>query len=150
MIDDVYRNSFKEVYFILQNTEKELVDKIPLKFIDFIKSNMNSNYIPNIKTDIPIDSQNILNETEAILSLIYRSYWATEEEKKEFALKDKKEFIAKETLKKENYKGKDIYKVFEEKENLNNVILTDNLIVAEKESFFKKLFKKLFGFIKNK
>lgn len=150
MIDDVYRNSFKEVYFILQNTEKELVDKIPLKFIDFIKSNMNSNYIPNIETDIPIDSQNILKETEAILSLIYRSYWATEEEKKEFALKDKKEFIDKETLKKENYKGKDIYKVFEEKENLNNVILTDNLIVAEKESFFKKLFKKLFGFIKNK
>ena len=150
MIDDVYRNSFKEVYFILQNTEKELVDKIPLKFIDFIKSNMNSNYIPNIKTDIPIDSQNILKETEAILSLIYRSYWATEEEKKEFALKDKKEFIDKETLKKENYKGKDIYKVFEEKENLNNVILTDNLIVAEKESFFKKLFKKLFGFIKSK
>ena len=150
MIDDTYKNSFMEVYVILQNTDKELVDKIPLKFIDFIKSNMNSNYIPNIKTDIPIDNQNILKETEAILSLIYRSYWATEEEKKDFAIKDKKEFIDKETLKKENYKGKDIYKVFEKKENLNNVILTDNLIVVEKESFFKKLFKKLFGFIKNK
>lgn len=150
MIDNIYKNSFKEVYVILQNTDKELVDKIPLKFIDFIKSNMNSDYITNIKTDVPIDNQKLLKETEAILSLIYRSYWATEQEKAEFAINDKNDFIRRENLKKENYKGKDIYKMFEEKENLNNVILADNLVVLKRENFFKKLFKKFFYFIRAK
>ena len=65
MVNDVYTNSFTEVYYILQNTEKELVDKIPLKFMSFLKNNMNSNYITHIKTDVPIDQQNILEETEA-------------------------------------------------------------------------------------
>ncbi len=150
MIDDIYKNSFKEVYVILQNTDKELVDMIPLKFIDFIKSNMNSDYITNIKTDVPIDNQKLLKETEAVLSLIYRSYWATEQEKAEFAINDKNDFIHRENLKKENYKGKDIYKMFEEKENLNNVILADNLVVLKKENFLKKLFKKIFYFIRVK
>lgn len=150
MIDDTYKNSFMEVYVILQNTDKELVDKIPLNFINFIKNNMNSNYKTNIRLDVPIDNQKLLKETEAILSLIYRSYWATKDEKIEIALNDKTAFINKEISKKENYKGKDVYKIFEEKENLNNIILTDNLIVLEKENFFKRIFKKLFHFIKNK
>lgn len=150
MIDDIYKNSFKEVYVILQNTDKQLVDMIPLKFIDFIKSNMNSDYITNIKTDVPIDNQKLLKETEAVLSLIYRSYWATEQEKAEFAINDKNDFIHRENLKKENYKGKDVYKMFEEKENLNNVILADNLVVLKKENFLKKLFKKIFYFIRVK
>lgn len=150
MIDDIYKNSFKEVYVILQNTDKELVDMIPLKFIDFIKSNMNSDYITNIKTDVTIDDQKLLKETEAVLSLIYRSYWATEQEKAEFAINDKNDFIHRENLKKENYKGKDVYKMFEEKENLNNVILADNLVVLKKENFLKKLFKKIFYFIRVK
>ena len=35
MIDEIYRNSFKEVYDILQNTENELVVKIQTKFMNF-------------------------------------------------------------------------------------------------------------------
>ena len=48
MIDNVYKNSFKEVYDILQNTDEELVHKIPKNFMDFIKNNMNTNYKTNI------------------------------------------------------------------------------------------------------
>ena len=70
MIDDIYRNSFKEVYDILQNTEDELIKKIPNTFIDFIKENMNVDYKTNIREDIEIDKQKLLKETEAILSLV--------------------------------------------------------------------------------
>ena len=44
MLDEIYRNSFKEVYYILQNSETELLQKVPTKFLDFLKSNMNSEY----------------------------------------------------------------------------------------------------------
>ena len=73
MIDDVYKNAFKEVYEILQNTDEELIKKVPEKFIDFLKNNMNNEYKTNINARIPINKQSILSESEEILSLIFRS-----------------------------------------------------------------------------
>lgn len=75
MKDEIYGNALKEVYDILQNTEEELVSKIPQKFLNFVKENMNKDYRSNIDLNIGIDKQNLLPETEAILSLIYKSYW---------------------------------------------------------------------------
>lgn len=148
MIDNIYKDSFKEVYDILQNTDEELVMKIPITFINFIKNNMNENYKTNINPNARIDSQNLSKETEAILSLIFRSYWATDEEKREFAIKDKQDLINSENAKKKNYKGKDIYELFEKKENLNNIILNNDLVVLEKENFIKRFFNKILNIFK--
>lgn len=110
MIDEVYRNSFKEVYDVLENTDVELVNKIPNKFLNFIKENMNINYITHINPNVEISKQPLLKETEAILSLIYRSYWITDGEKQEFSERDKEQLIQKEEQKKAKYK--DISSIF--------------------------------------
>lgn len=110
MIDEVYRNSFKEVYDVLENTDVELVNKIPNKFLNFIKENMNVNYITHINPNVEISKQPLLKETEAILSLIYRSYWITDVEKQEFSERDKEQLIQKEEQKKAKYK--DISSIF--------------------------------------
>ena len=143
MIDEIYKNSFKEVYDILENTEDELVSKIPAKFMNFLKENMNPNYKTNINKDEELDKQHLLKETEAILSLIYRSYWATEEEKKEFSQKDKQELIEKEEKRKEQYPVNDIYEVFAKRKNINNITVDNNLMVIKKESFIKRIFNKI-------
>ena len=143
MIDNVYRNAFKEVNEILKNTDKELVDKIPQKFMNFIKDNMNENYETNIRNDVDIDKQKLLNETEAILSLIYRSYWATDEEKREFTKKDENELT-------KNNQEENIYNLFEEKKNINKVTVDENLKVIKKESLFKSFINKLKHFLKIK
>lgn len=98
MLDEIYRNSFKEVYDILKNTESDLTAKLPNKFINFLKENMNVNYKTNINPNEDIDKQHLIKETEAILSLIYRSYWTTDEEKKEFIIMDKHELAEKEKI----------------------------------------------------
>lgn len=143
MIDEIYKNSFKEVYDILENTEDELVSKIPTKFMNFLKENMNPNYKTNINKDEELDKQHLLKETEAILSLIYRSYWATEEDKKEFSQKDKQELIEKEEKRKEQYPVNDIYEVFAKRKNINNITVDNNLMVIKKESFIKRIFNKI-------
>ncbi len=148
MIDEIYRNSFKEVYDILENTEEELITKIPTKFMNFLKKNMNVNYKTNINPDEEIDKQYLLKETEAILSLIYRSYWATDEEKQEISRKDQQEYIKKEEKKKEQYEGKDIYQIFEERKNLNQITLDNNLMVIRKENFIKRIFNKILNIFK--
>ena len=110
MIDEVYRNSLKEVYDVLENTDVELVNKIPNKFLNFIKENMNVNYITHINPNVEISKQPLLKETEAILSLIYRSYWLTDGEKQEFSERDKEQLIQKEEQRKAKYK--DISSIF--------------------------------------
>lgn len=150
MINEVYRNSFKEVYEILKSTENELLAKIPTKFINFIKNNMNENYKTNIQQDVDIDKQPLSKETEAILSLIYRSYWATDEEKQELAIKDRQDIIEIEKKKKEQYQGKDIYEIFEERKNINKITIDNNLMVIKKENFLKKFFNKILSILKNK
>ena len=142
MIDEAYRNSFKEVYDILQNTEDELISKIPVKFISFIKDNMNCDYKTNIQQNVNIDKQPLLKETEAVLSLIYRSYWATEEEKQEFAIKDQQEFYEKQK------QGKSIEQIFIERKKINNITIDNNLMIVKKESFIKRFFSKVLSIFK--
>ncbi len=146
MIDNEYRNAFKEVFDILENTEEELRNKVPIKFIQFLESNMNKQYETNIQVDIEIDKQVLLKETEAILSLIYRSYWATEVEKLEFIKKDKQELIENEQKQKQQYK--DINEIFEQRRNINKIALDNNLMIISKESFIKKILKKIISFFR--
>lgn len=130
MIDDIiFKNSLKEVYDILKNTENDLVIKIPSSFINFIKENMNKDYVTNIQTNITINQQPLLKETEAILSLIYQTYWADSTEKKDF------------NLIKEDYPKEDIYKLFEKRKNENISYEATSLIPIKKENFIIKFFK---------
>lgn len=146
MIDNSYRNSFKEVCEILQNTDDELVKKVPQKFVDFLKNNMNKDYQTNIDNTIDIDKQDLLPETADILSLIYRSYWATDEEKLEFSNRDKQELAKIEENKKSQYK--DIDEIFSKKKNLNNVTLDNSLMVVKKENFITKFLNKILKIFK--
>lgn len=132
MIDDiVFKNSLKEVYDILKNTENDLVIKIPSSFINFIKENMNKDYVTNIQSNVNINQQPLLKETEAILSLIYQTYWADPSEKKDF------------NLIKEDYPKEDIYKIFEKRKKANISYEATSLIPIKKENFIIKFFKNI-------
>lgn len=85
------RIALAEVDDILTYTELELVNRIPKSMRDFISQNKQKEYQSNICVERPICEQKLLKETEAILSLIFRDYWATDEEKKQLAEKDKLE-----------------------------------------------------------
>lgn len=143
MKEEVYRNAFKEVHEILKNTDEELVEKIPKKFLTFIEENMNNEYECNIQSDVDIDKQNLLKETEAILALIYRNYWATEEEKQEFELKDQAEKEAKEKAYDER-----IQRIFEERKFVSKEPENKELIVKPKENFIKRIINKIKSILK--
>lgn len=150
MKDDIYSNALKEVYDILQNTDEELVKKIPEKFIQFIKDNMNTEYKSKIQKTETLDNQKIEEETQNILALIYRSYWATEEEKIEFAYKDQEENKIEEDKKREKYSENDIYKIFEKRKQKIQKTQTKEILVTKKQNFINKIFNKLKNIIKNK
>lgn len=78
----IYRNAcaYKEIYEILKIFPDELVSKIPKSKIDFFYNNMDKSYDYYVSKD-SFDWKNMLEETVAILIILYRDYWATPEQK---------------------------------------------------------------------
>lgn len=150
MVDILYQNALAEVEAILQNTEEELVTKIPNKIRQFIKENRNQEYTAQIVKDKPLNEQDILPETQALLALIYRSYWATEEEKKEFAKRDSVELEREEKAKQSLYsnnifnKPKETTKAREKQKEITDIVL------VQKEKWYQKAWKKLYELFKRK
>lgn len=141
MIDNTYRNTFKETLVIIENSDESILSKIPKSFLNFLKSNMNYNYNYKIDNNLSLDCQKTLPETKAILSLIFRNYLATSEEKFELDKKDN------EYVEKMNYKNID--EIFKNHNNIDKVIINNNLMVIPKENFFKKILKKIKSIFKN-
>lgn len=135
MVELRYRNAFKEVDEILKYTDINLVNKIPKKFIDFLRANMNNEYEFNVQEGLYLNKQNLSEEANNILALIYRDYWATEEEKEEFRKKDEEERKLNEEKLEHIFDRKDNEQIEEKKNN--------QLIKIEHESFIKRLFSKI-------
>lgn len=135
MVELRYRNAFKEVDEILKYTDIDLVNKIPKKFIYFLRENMNNNYEFNVQEGLHLNKQKLSEEANNILALIYRDYWATEEEKEEFRKKDEEERKLNEEKLEHIFDRKDNEQIEEKKNN--------QLIKIEHESFIKRLFLKL-------
>jgi hypothetical protein len=135
MLELRYRNAFKEVDEILRYTDIDLVNKIPKKFIDFLRANMNNDYEFNVQEGLRLNKQKLSEEANNILALIYRDYWSTEEEKEEFRKKDEEERKLNEEKLKHIFDRKDNDPIEEKKNN--------KLIKIEHESFIKRLFSRL-------
>ena len=74
MLELKYRNAFKEVDEILKYTDIDLVNKIPKKFINFLRENMNNDYEFYVQEGLGLNEQNISEEASNIFALIYRDY----------------------------------------------------------------------------
>ncbi len=139
---DNVRCAYKEIYEILKIFPKELVDRIPKYKLDYIKQNMDESYEYNI-TKETFDGKTMLDETAAILAILFRDYWATEKQKNKIINyhNTQREKIANEI--KEKYDPENVFKqrrieqekIDEKKENLS--------VVEYKENIFKKLFNKI-------
>ncbi len=136
------RCAYKEIYEILKIFPKELVDRIPKYKLDYIKQNMDESYEYNI-TKETFDGKTMLDETAAILAILFRDYWATEKQKNKIINyhNTQREKIVNEI--KEKYDPENVFKqrrieqekIDEKKENLS--------VVEYKENIFKKLFNKI-------
>lgn len=138
MTNLAYSEAAREVLEILEHTEAEAVDKIPLSFINYLKDNSSKTYNPNFDFNEPISKLNLKPKTEAILGLIYLKYWATEEEKLDFKKKLKNNEIKynKEFMKQSG--SSDIFK-----KNSTHHQESAELIVVEDINFIQKLVKKI-------
>lgn len=83
-----YGKAFKEVYMILKSIDDDVRKKIPIEFLTFIEENMDINYFFLLDQTIPLEEQTFMDETLGIISLIWRDYLCSDEEKKQMQMRD--------------------------------------------------------------
>lgn len=145
-----YRKSLYEVYVVLEHTNEKIKNRIPKKFIEFIKENMDKRHEFYLKENIGLEKQDLMLETKQILALIYRDYICSKEERKKLILQEKEKQNKKEEENEEKYninfkKNADNKKdsIKEIKENQEN-----SLIKIAKEKWYKRLINKILKILK--
>ena len=98
---------------------------------------MDNSYDYKIDNNKPIQEQDMMEETKAILSNIFRDYFANDYQKQRILAKEKSDLQKIEQIKKEKY---DPYKILE-KRNKNKVEIKE--LVVYKYSYLKELIKKI-------
>ena len=86
-MNNSYSKALTEVNSILEYSSQDVIAKIPFKFREFILNNMDKNYIFNVQLGKSLEEQNLKKETKYILSLIYRDFLTTKEQR-EFLIKN--------------------------------------------------------------
>ena len=131
-----YRQALFEIYKILENTDEEIINKIPEKFIKFVKENMDTNYKFELKKGKELVKQNLKDETKQIIALIYKKYLCDEEKVINNYVIDfnKHKKLKEETIQKD----KDVKNI------------ETSLLEIKEEKWYKKLINKILKFLKIK
>lgn len=142
-MDIVYREAFAEVLKVLNYADKNLTNKIPNRFIDFLEENKDPNYI--VKIDFTNDNweNTIKEETQAILALIYRDYIVSPEKRKELIAEETNVQQRIENKLREKYNPDNIFSKSKQEEIIEDAIVNNKVaMMKHKESIFKKIFNK--------
>lgn len=143
MVSAEYIEAATEVLAILDNTEIEEVNKIPKKFIKFLKDNCSKTYKPNLDYTKPMNELNLKSKTRALLGLIYIKYWANEDEKKKF---NKKIRVNEEKYQEELRKKYSTDNLFKNKEKIIKQEITQEetqILVVKNKTFIQKIVEKI-------
>lgn len=152
--------AYAETLEVLENMEEEYVQKIPKKFIDFLKENSSNDYKKHITIDKSLKSQNLQQTTLNLLALINLKYWVESEEHKQELLKKYKDNEKKEIERlSKHFDSNSIFEKnnkenIQEKIDINKISLEGNEgTKLNKENLpveKKSIFKKFIDYIKSK
>ena len=141
MIKNNYANAYKEVLVVLEQLVEEDYNRIPQKYINFLRENCNNNYDFQYDSTKTFEEQNLSNYTKYILFGLFEKYGTTDLQKEIIKNFRKGYYNQVELEKREKYNPDDIFKNANKVQNTvaetseNN---TNTALVEYKESFFTK------------
>ena len=151
-----YHKAFKEVYILINDLSPDLYLRIPKNFIEIIKSNMDEDY------DITLEELNTngyMEETETLMSLIFRDFICSDELNEKLIEYDKGQ-IKQEIERYNNIFGNEDENDNKETENVKQTGETEDrnkeekietsLVVVKEENIFVKILNKIKSLFKRK
>lgn len=147
-----YHKAFKEVYLLINDLSSELYVRIPKNFIKIIQENMDESYDISIEE---LNTQGMMEETETMMSLIFRDFICSDELNKKLIEYDNKQ-IEKEIERYNNiFDNDDENDINKENENENkeyndNIEENHALVVVKEENIIIKILNKIKSIFKRK
>jgi hypothetical protein len=133
--------AYKECIEILKYIPKEEYNKIPSYIIDKLKREMDSEYFYKVTHFEDFENQEMLEETKTILAVLFRDYWATEQQREKIKAKENYDIQLLEEEKRKKYNPDDIFKSNQIKleKNANENSHEETQLIEYKESIFTKI-----------
>lgn len=143
---EIYMDAFSEVNAILNIMPSNLFNKIPLKFRQMISEYKNNSYNPRIEE--PVENFELKDETKIILSLIYRDFLCSNEEKERLKARDAQKLQEEEEQLREKYNPDNI---FNNRKTENVETVAEPVAMIEyRESFFSRIINKIKNIFRRK
>lgn len=149
MVSIEYANAYSEVLEILKFISKEDYEKIPNSKIELFETNQNKEYIFEYNPNKTLEEQNVSKRAKAIIGLIFRDYWATDEQKDKIIRKQNYDRQILEEQKKSMY---DVENIFKKRSYENDIKENEREkeMLVYKETFFRKCINKIKSLFKIK
>lgn len=154
MVSIEYANAYSEVLEILNYIPREDYNKISKDMIKLFRTNKNKEYNFSYDVNKTLTEQNVSKKAKTIIAILFRDYWATEQQREKILAKERYDMEQWEKEKREKYNPNNIFKKFEkieQNENIESNKISNLPVEVKKEKFYKKIIniiKKVFH-IKN-
>ena len=138
-------NAYSEVLVILRNINNGFYT-IPYDVLQKLKRECNLNHKFKLKDNVPLNKQNLLPETKAILAIFYRDYWANDEQYKFILEKEKNDEVLLEKMKKDKYNPNGIFSksIISEQKGSGQLDKKEQELVKVNDGIFIKIKKMIF------
>lgn len=149
-MDKETKEGISQVLDILNHTDKNIVEKISRKFIEFLQENKSMDYKVNIDYSNEEWKNQINEDAKVLLALIYRDFIVSDEEKENLI---KKEEIISKQYNKEIMDKYSVDKLFKKsnKEVVENKEMPVSLIEVKEKKWYKNILDRILAFFrKNK
>lgn len=146
MVNERYGIAITETLHYLKGINQEDINKIPNKFMIFLKENALNSYSCKFDYNKPLKELNLTNETKGLIAMICLNYWCETEEQK---IKFRNHLNVNEQAYQEELKRKyNVDDIFKKRDISNNEDITSESInklpvEVKTENIFKRLLNRL-------
>ena len=151
MVNEKYGIAMCETLQYLKGINQNDLDKIPCKFIQFLKDNCLKDYECDFDYTKPLKELNISDEAKGLIAMICLNYWCTNDEQRERFRTHltENELKYQEKLRKK-YNPDNLFKNKVEKINVEDTIKKDNieLIEYKEPKWYQNIFDRIMNIFK--
>lgn len=135
-------NAAVEVNSLLENVSEEVLNKIPKKFIEYLKEIESYDYYFEYDTSKTLEEQHFSEEALKLIGLIYKDYLCTENEREDYMNVLNEYNFNLEEEKREKYNPDTIFDNKKKENKKDNTAL-----IKYKETLFTKIINKIKTFL---
>lgn len=139
MVDIEHANAYSEVLEIIKTISEEDYNKIPKIKIDVLEMYSNKDYHFQYNPEKTLDEQNVSKITKIIIGILFRDYWADDNQRKKIIARQNCERAKVEEEKSKKYRIDDIFKNNKENEELALVEIKNTKWYEKIVLFFREL-----------